>query len=261
MQAIKRMTFADLPVTIVTPSEHLGRAVRQSGVFQAAIHCVIPYGVDTDTFHPHCDQARAKLGLSPGRPVVALVAQGLDDPRKGLCHAVESLQQADIPGLVVLLAGGGDGEPIATALSMHEVRNLGYIADRPALSDALTAADLFLFTSLAENYPCVVQEAMACGTPVLGFAIEGVDEQITPDRTSFLVPPGDTDALTQAASRLLVNRARLAEVGSAARHHAETVWTVDLFTTRHERLYREVLARAATDQDSTAKPSTQSPNT
>jgi len=249
MQAIKRKCFGDLPVTIVTPSKHLAGAVQRSGVFTAAEVHTIPYGVDTELFRPKRACARQSLGISAERPVVLLVAQGLNDPRKGFHHAVHALRQVDVPELVVLLVGGGSDQSIVDALSGHHVRSLGYLTDRRQLADCYTASDLFVFTSLAENYPCVVQEAMASGTAVLAFDIDGVNEQITPDRTGFLVPPGDADRLAQSIGQLLRNAARLAEVGAAARRHTEANWKLDLFIERHETLYRHVLSKTAKSSD------------
>ncbi len=243
MQSIKRKTFRNLPVTIVTPSRHLTSAVKRSGVFAKADVHTIPYGVDTQTFRPGRNDARKELGLSPDSPVVLLAAQGLTDPRKGIDHATTALRQIDVPDLGILLVGGGDAKPIVEALSMHDVRPLGYLTNPAAVARCQAAADLFIFTSLAENFPCAIQEAMACGTPVLAFDIDGVNEQITADQTGFLVPIGDTSALTQAAGQLLSNITRLSATGEAARRHAETNWNPDLFIDRHECLYRDILMR------------------
>ncbi len=250
MQSIKRRAFRDLPVTIVTPSEHLARAVRRSGVFASADIHTIPYGVDTKVFRPDRQRARQQLGLSGKGPVVLLAAQGLDDPRKGMAHAVTALRQVDVPGLVVLLTGRGDAQPIIHAMSTHDVRPLGYIMDRSELARCYAAADLVIFTSLAENFPCVVQEAMASGTAVLAFDIDGIREQITPDRTGFIVPAGDTESLSRVAGDLLHNVATLPAIGAAARRHAETQWNLDRFIDRHERLYYDIRLSAISSQGS-----------
>ena len=147
--------------------------------------------------------------------------------------------------LTILLAGGGDADRIVQALPRHDVRPLGYLASRAKLAQCLAAADLFVFTSLAENFPCVVQEAMACGTPVLGFGIPGVTEQIDPNRTGFLTPTGDTAKLGSALRQLLLNRARLHEVGAVAHKHATTEWSLDRFIQRHQALYDAVVVAPA----------------
>jgi glycosyltransferase involved in cell wall biosynthesis len=238
MQTIKRRAFRDLPVTVITPSEHLGRAVRESGVFAQAAYHVIPYGVDTDLFRPDRAGARQALDLGLDEPVVLLVAQGLDDPRKGVHHALAALQAVEQPRLTVLAAGDGDPQPIKERLVHHDVRFLGYVSEQEQLARCYRAADLYVFTSLAENFPCVTMEAMACGTAVLAFDIDGVMEQITPDETGFLVPTGDTSALARAARALLHDVPHLREVGNAARDHAVRHWRKELFLERHECLYR-----------------------
>ncbi|HNQ24415.1 MAG TPA: glycosyltransferase [Phycisphaerae bacterium] len=243
LQAIKRKLFAALPVTIIAPSAHLARAIESSGVFPQADVRVIPYGVDTEVFHPQRDGARQALGIAGDVPVVLVAAQGLDDPRKGVAHAVEALQRAAAPGTLVLLAGSGDQRTVADAVAPLRVRSLGYVADRAELARCYAAADLMVFTSLAENLPCVVLEAMASGTAVAAFAIPGVDEEIAAGRTGFLVPPGDAAGLARTLREVMADRAKLSAVGVAARGHIEEHFSIDLFLDRHERLYREILAR------------------
>jgi len=241
MLSIKRTLFGDLPVHIVTPSRHLARAVEGSEMFRRADIHVIPYGTDTSTFTPSREASRAALGVPREHTVVAIVAQGLDDPRKGVEHAIDAMKALRDRRVTILLAGAGDPDPIVRALYHHDVRPLGYLTNRVQLAQCLGAADLFLFTSLAENFPCIVQEAMACATPVLGFSIPGVVEQIDPDATGYLVPTGDTAKLGRAVRELLQNRARLHEVGAAARRHAIADWSVERFIRRHEELYDGVL--------------------
>lgn len=246
MHSIKRRAFHGLPVNIVTPSDHLGLAVKRSGVFGGAEFHTIPYGIDTGVFHPHRAMARARLALPSDRPVLLLAAQGLDDPRKGIDHAITALKRLKGISPIILLVGGGDTGSIADHLAAYDVRRIGYVSDPVDLARCYAAADLFVFPSLAENFPCSVQEAMACGTPVLAFDIDGVNEQIDPDATGFVVPTGDTDALTRAVDQLLRNVPRLAEVGRAARRRAEESWTLDTFLDRHEQLYAKVLATVST---------------
>lgn len=241
LQSIKRRVFRDLAVTIITPSDHLAQAVRRSGVFTRADLRTIPYGVDTCVFRPNREDARKQLEVRSDRPVVMLAAQGLDDPRKGIAHAITALERIEKPKAVVLLVGGGDTGLLAERLLGHDVRRIGYLTNPSEVARCYAAADLFMFTSLAENFPCSVQEAMACGTPVLAFGIDGVTEQITHEDTGFLVPTGNTDTLTRALCGLLGNLPRLADVGVAARKHAETCWGLDTFLQRHESLYRHAL--------------------
>ena len=244
LQALKRQAFREMPVTIVAPSRHLAEAVRRRDMFAAAEVRTIPYGVDTHLFHPHRSAARQTLGLPADRPVVLLTAQGLDDPRKGTEHALAALRQLEVPGLIVLLAGGGDQQPLAEVLGKHEVRPLGYLTDPAQLADCYTAADLVLCTSLAENLPCVVLEGQASGTAVLAFDIPGVDEEIVSGETGYLVPAEDAAALACCAKKVLTQRELTANVGVAARQQIEAHFSTELFVERHLQLYRSLRTRS-----------------
>ena len=97
--------------------------------------------------------------------------------------------------------------------------------------------------SLSESFGLCALEAMACGTAVLAFDADGVNEEIIEGQTGFMVPAGDAAELARVASDLLRDRARLAVVGAAARKRVEALWSLEVFLDRHERLYREILAR------------------
>jgi glycosyltransferase involved in cell wall biosynthesis len=86
-----------------------------------------------------------------------------------------------------------------------------------------------------EPYGLVVAEALACGTPIAGFA-RGALPELLDDATGVLVPPGDVDALAAAIPR----SARLDR--GAVRRHAERNCSVETMVDGYERLYRELAA-------------------
>jgi glycosyltransferase involved in cell wall biosynthesis len=87
-----------------------------------------------------------------------------------------------------------------------------------------------------EPYGLVVAEAMACGTPVAGFA-RGALPELVDDATGVLVEPGDLDGLAVAIRQA----ARLDR--AAVRRRAEVHCSVEAMIDGYERLYRE-LARS-----------------
>src|ERR1019366_731516 len=65
------------------------------------------------------------------------------------------------------------------------------------------AADLFVCSSYEESSPRVVLEAMACRTPILASAVQGIPELVRPDFEACLLPAGDSAAWCEGLARLL----------------------------------------------------------
>jgi colanic acid/amylovoran biosynthesis glycosyltransferase len=68
--------------------------------------------------------------------------------------------------------------------------------------------------------PTVVIEAMAAGTPVIGSHHAGIGEAIEHERTGFLVPEQDPEALAAALRRLIDDPGLRRQLGENARSAA-----------------------------------------
>ncbi|MCS7477650.1 glycosyltransferase family 4 protein [Umezawaea endophytica] len=83
-----------------------------------------------------------------------------------------------------------------------------------------------------EPYGLVVAEALACGTPVAGFA-RGALPEVLDEHSGVLAAPDDVAGLARAITRAAtLSRA-------AARHRAETTCSVDRMVDAYVRMYRE----------------------
>ena len=65
-----------------------------------------------------------------------------------------------------------------------------------------------------------VIEAMLTGLPVIAANVRGPAEQVVPEATGLLVPPGDAPALAAALQRLAADPALRASMGAAGRLRA-----------------------------------------
>lgn len=101
------------------------------------------------------------------------------------------------------------GEGPLRSLLEAESRNLGLDqqvtvhgrSDR--VSELMRQATLLVLPSHWEGMPNVVLEAMANGLPVVASDVDGVKELITEGRNGWLVPAGDTVALTATLEEAL----------------------------------------------------------
>ncbi|MCP4891253.1 MAG: glycosyltransferase family 4 protein [Planctomycetaceae bacterium] len=70
--------------------------------------------------------------------------------------------------------------------------------NKPAVYWLMQNAVATLAPSRADNFPNVVLESLACGTPVIGSDGASINEMIVNQHSGLLIPIGDVDALAQA---------------------------------------------------------------
>lgn len=122
------------------------------------------HGVDTRAFSFHGAVTPCPLTGTLAHPVALYVG------RISYEKNIEAFLRLDIPGSKVVCGVG----PLQARLQAKypHVRWLG-ILDRAALAQVYAAADVFVFPSRSETFGLVMLEAMACGTPVAAFPVDG----------------------------------------------------------------------------------------
>jgi glycosyltransferase involved in cell wall biosynthesis len=181
------------------------------------------------------------LGLEAAGPVLLMAAHSLTEQRKGAAIVKEALLRCDARPLTLLTMGTGRPEMSVPGL---EVVPLGRLDDDRGLALAYSAADLLVHGALADNLPNVIMEALACGTPAVGFRVGGVPELIRPGQTGWLADTTRAEALAAALNQAL---AALAEQPAAyerrCREVAVSEFGLERQASRYEVLFRELRAR------------------
>ena len=81
---------------------------------------------------------------------------------------------------------------------------MGHISDITTLINLYSACDAFITTSIAENYPNVLIEAMACGLPCIGTKIGGIPEIIKDNYNGFVIPILSSESIKQTIEKLFL---------------------------------------------------------
>ena len=183
---------------IVCPSVSLRELSLGWGVTPEKV-TVLPNSVSAPDGLADREELRRRHGLEGP----TLVFAGRLTPQKSLHVGLEALALSD--GVTLMIAGDGpdraDLERRAAELAPDgRARFLG-ARPRETVFELLRAADAALLTSSWENFPHMVVEALAVGTPVLATKTGGVAEVVTDGENGLLVPPGEPEALAAAIER------------------------------------------------------------
>ena len=237
----KSDSYARIPplnMRIVTPSQWLAGEMRRSALLGRYPVSVIPNGLDTQAFAPRDRiHAREVLGIPPQAAVVLFVAEWTDNRRKGFALLSEALARLNKRLNCFLLSLGG--HPPAEVLDIPRL-HLGVVGNERLLSLIYSAADVFVIPSREDNLPNTVLEAMACGTPVVGFEVGGIPEMVRPGITGLLAPPEDAAALGQAISELLQDHQGRTKMAAQCRRIAVEEYAVEIQARRYGQLYQQL---------------------
>jgi glycosyltransferase involved in cell wall biosynthesis len=186
--------------------------------------------------------SRAELGLRTSDRV--LVTVGRLVARKGLDQLLRVFARIDDPALRLIVIGEGPERPTleqaCAALGIAErVRFTGFVSEEQKYG-FLSAADLYVSTTLHEGFGIVFLEALSRGVPVICYD-EGGQIDFIDDAVGQLVPVHDEAAFGQAVRRHLAAPDLLRKKGLAARDRAAE-FSIERFTQRYQQVYAECLA-------------------
>jgi len=169
---------------------------------------VIPNGYDPDLFKLiPVTEARRKLGLPSNKKI--LVSVGNLKQVKGHRYLIEAMQLISTKrkDIILIIVGSGSMEKeLRNKIVSYDLEEHVFLVGRKMHREIplwMNAATLFVLPSLAEGFPTVIPEAMACGKPVIGTRVGGVPEVITSGDVGILVDPEDPETLAQAISEAL----------------------------------------------------------
>ncbi len=120
---------------------------------------------------------------------------------------IEAFLALDLPGSKVVV---GDGPQRAALQARFPGTHFAGWRMGEALASAYRAADVFVFPSRTDTFGLVLLEAMACGTPVAAYPVQGPIDVVTDPRAGAL----DEDLRAACITALACPR-------DAARAHAE----------------------------------------
>ncbi|KKS06203.1 MAG: hypothetical protein A2418_00620 [Candidatus Brennerbacteria bacterium RIFOXYC1_FULL_41_11] len=235
----KSRIYAKTRLNLVTPSLWLKNLVARS-VLENKPCQVINNGIDTSIFRQHNKQdCRQELGWPEDKKIILFLASGGNaDPRKGWQYTQDLVETITDKQSFLFICVGGKQEDKTRD-------NLWFIPksrNRNLLAKYFSASDVFLFPSLADNFPLTVLESMACGLPVVGFDTGGVTEEVEHLKTGYVAKYKNIDDLRSGIEYILhLDTEKLSAMKQQCVERVAANFTVEKMTDQYLSLYESLL--------------------
>ena len=231
--------------TAVACSNWLQKRGMQSSLLNSIDVISIPNPIDTEVFSPqNKQQARLKLGLDPSKEYILFAAAKVKAAGKGyefFREAIEafSLNASPVSKATELIVFGQVNSDLSSDFPI-KINFLGYLKKPEDIANAYSAASIFVTPSLEENLPNTIMEAMACGTPAVGFNVGGIPEMIDHKSNGYVADYKSTTSLTKGIEWVFENNIN-GELSSTARQKVLACYAESVVAPRYIDLYRQVL--------------------
>jgi len=179
-----------------------GAAPERVRVFANTID-VEGFGERADRLASQRPELRAQFGADPEDVVVLSVARLV--PEKGLDTLIRAISAADDHHFVLVLAGDGPERDALGRLAGELDVRVVFAGDAAweKIVEVYVAADVFALLSEREPWAVVVNEAAACGLPlVLSDRVGAAHDLLRDGENGVLVPAGDVKAAATALRAL-----------------------------------------------------------
>lgn len=229
-------------ITFVGCSRWITEQTRVSALLRPADFHSIPNPIDTEIFKPvEKAGARKALGLPLDKYLILFAAVKLSDNQKGGGYFSEACRilkaYTSLPVEIVLMGNGA--EELLKAFPFP-VRALGYIPDEKKKVQSYAGADLFVCPSLEENLPNTIMEAMACGTPCVGFRTGGIPEMIDHKRNGYIARYKDSEDLAEGILWVMEHKEK-ERLSEACIEKVSGNYTEAIVSAKYMELYNKVL--------------------
>lgn len=226
---------------VITVSDGLRALAVELGADPAAVKTV-PNGINKDIFFRRDREECRRIHNIPKDALVVLSAGDLARIKghHRVIEALRSLVDDGLPAYLLIAGGVGRSGQYAATLRTRvtelglddRVRFMG-MAPQNALAELMSAANVFCLASASEGWPNVVNEALACGTPVVATDVGAVSQMLPSVQFGTVVPVDDTTSLGAALREALTRAWDHAAISSWGRSRS---W---------DQVAKEVLEEAA----------------
>ncbi|MEM9412769.1 MAG: glycosyltransferase [Planctomycetota bacterium] len=239
---VKKNALKNLQLTVVAPSQWIMRLAQSSPVFPSSTtfqHIRLGFDLKALTPIPK-PKAKIQSGITHDKVTIGFGADDVNIRRKGVDLLLSALEQLPDKNRVECIVFG-KGDIRSKTRDLPPIREFGYLQNDNQLAQFYSACDLMIVPSREDNQPQTGLEAMACGTPVVGFNVGGIGEYIRPGETGWLAQPEDPTDLAIQIQKLIENEEARHVMGRRCRQMMVQEFDITKQTQKHIELYSRLL--------------------
>ncbi len=235
----KKKVYSNCKFKIVVPSLWLYNLAKQSILKNFEIS-VIPNAVDTNVIKPlEKETLRKKYGIDQKKKVISFISHGgLKNKWKGGEYMQKALAILGKKYDLLFLEIGVKGSQVEKQPNCWKIP---FTSDRKILNEYLNLSDVFLFTSLAENFPLVLLEAQSAGIPVVTFDVGGSKEIVNHLSTGYVAGYKDIEDTVKGVCSILDDEKLHDKYAKNARINVLEKFTLEQQRGRYIKLYKEAI--------------------
>lgn len=223
----KKELFSNHNITFVAPSEWLKNYTKDSFLKNERV-LVINNGIQTEIFSNKVTKYDLPKGIDVNKKIILSVAYPFT-PQKGL-NDLNRLQSIIDTSEYQIVAVGVTNE----FKTVDGIVRVAPTKDKEFLAFLYQNSYVFVSFTYQDNYPTVLLESIAAGTPAISYNIGGCPEIVIDGKTGFCVDVGDVEsAYCQIKKIDGINREKCKQIGSSH--------SVSNFVNNYKEIYKKIL--------------------
>ncbi|MBU2710376.1 glycosyltransferase [Zooshikella harenae] len=206
MASLKKYIFTkDKLYFFAAISEQMFKLAKESYILCNVQNTQIPNCVNIDIFKPLNKKfCREVLRLDSNKKIILFLISG--DPRKGMDYVRQLICDPDCIKNDYLFLGYGSEVLPKSFHGYQNVEVVGRFRDSHSLAILYNSVDVLVSPALEEPFGLTHIEAMACGTPTIGFNHTGTASIIRHNQTGYLAEFGNIEDLKRGITAVFNNQ-------------------------------------------------------
>lgn len=195
----KQKLFANNYFLVTGPSKWIVKCANESHIFSKQNIQYLPNCYDQSIFYrkENLNDIYSKFHIYTTKKVILFgsARSQEDNEIKGIKYLVEALKYLSPEDYLLLVFGTANDSDFTQI--RQERHLLGFIEDEKEMAEIYNISDVYVSPSRQESFGYTVCEAMACGTPVVAFAVGGIRDQITHTVNGYLASEQNSEDLAK----------------------------------------------------------------